>query len=88
MNHGKLRSLIYGKFNTASELARHMHWGKQKLHRIASGKQEPNLWDISSLSDALGTPIMEIVDIFLHNESPNRQHIVTKKEGGPKWKSN
>ena len=65
MNMNRLRSLIYGQFRTAADMARAMDWGKQKLHRIMSGKQEPNLSDLSSMARTLGKPLMEMADIFL-----------------------
>ena len=70
MDQSKLRSLIYGQFRTAADMARQMEWGKQKLHRIANGKQEPNLNDLSAMAQVLGKPLMEMVDIFLSGQSP------------------
>jgi hypothetical protein len=73
MDQAKLRSLIYGHFRTAADMARQMGWGKQKLHRVITGKQDPNLLDLTDMARALGKPLMEMVDIFLPQKSPNGQ---------------
>ena len=76
MNQSQLRSLIYGRFRTAADMARQMNWGKQKLHRIANGKQEPTLTDLSSMARALDKTLLEMADIFLLPKSPIRQHTL------------
>ena len=84
MDQSKLRSLIYGNFRTAADMARQMDWGKQKLHRIVNGKQEPNLTDLSAMAQALGKSLMEMARIFLPCEShhgPNAAN--THKEVSP-----
>jgi len=81
MNQSKLRSLVYGQFRTAADMARKMNWGKQKLHRIINGKQEPNLTDLSSMAQVLNKPLMEMVNIFLLEESPNGR-LKDRMQGG------
>ncbi|MDR3207370.1 MAG: helix-turn-helix transcriptional regulator [Oscillospiraceae bacterium] len=80
MNQAKLRSLIYGRYRTAAEMARQMGWGKQKLHRVVNGKQDPNLLDLTDMAHALGKPMMEMVDIFLPQKSPNGQLLKRARE--------
>ncbi len=69
-NH-RIRSLIYARFQTAAAMARYMGWGKQKLHRIVSGIQIPDLDDLSDISRALDCPIGTLADLFLSEMSPN-----------------
>ena len=68
MNTKRLRSLIYGQFHTAADMARQMEWDKQKLHRVISGKQKPNLTDLSDMARALNQPLMDMANIFLRAE--------------------
>ena len=73
MNQSQLRGLVYGRFHTVADMARQMDWGKQKLHRIINGRQEPNLTDLSSMAQALNVSLTEMADIFLPVSSPFRQ---------------
>ena len=74
MDQAQLRSIIYGRFRTAADMARQLKWGKQKLHRIISGKQVPNLTELSDMARVLEKPLMEMADIFLRPPSPIEQH--------------
>lgn len=71
MQQQVLRGMIYTKHKSAAEFARELQWTPQKLSLIVTGKREPTLADVSSLSAHLGVSVESIVNLFLASESPN-----------------
>lgn len=69
----ELRALIYGSYNSESEMADFMGWKRQRLNKITNGKKEPDLVEINELSRALDKSVEEIAQIFLRYKSPNEQ---------------
>lgn len=76
-----LRGRVYDRYVTAADMARQMGWGRQKLHRIMSGKQIPTVADLADLSRALESPIGEIAHLFLRNQSPIEQQYLHIERG-------
>ena len=73
----ELRGLIYGKFNSESEMARFLGWPRQRLNKITNGIKEPDVKELNELAITLGKPVGDIAQIFLSHESPNGQQINT-----------
>lgn len=71
----ELRGLIYGRYDTESQLADELGWPKQKLNKITNGAMEPNLKDVVALAGKLDKTVEEMVFIFLRHKSPNGQHV-------------
>lgn len=69
----ELRALIYGKFNSETEMAKSLGWSRQRLNKITTGIKTPDLWELRDLSNELKTPISTMAQIFLNYKSPNRQ---------------
>lgn len=67
----KLRRMIYGKYASQAALAGAMGWTRQKLNNIVNGRTMPDVRDVNTLATSLEVPVSEILDIFLHRESPN-----------------
>ena len=70
----ELRSIIYDRYESESELANELGWPKQKLNRITNGQQEPNLEELMAMADKFEMSATDLIRIFLQNKSPNRQH--------------
>lgn len=70
----ELRSLIYEKFDSESDFAKQLNWSRQKLNKITTGVKEPDLLEAKMIADGLGVSVDILAEIFLHRESPNRQH--------------
>lgn len=70
----ELRSIIYDRYESESELANELGWPKQKLNRITNGQQEPNLEELMAMADKFEMSATDLIHIFLQNKSPNRQH--------------
>ena len=73
----ELRGLIYGKYETETQLANELGWPKQRLNLITNGTREPDLEEVAALAEKLDKSVEEIVFIFLRHKSPNRQQIQT-----------
>lgn len=71
----ELRGLIYGKYDTETQLANELGWTKQRLNVITTGRREPNLEEVEALAGKLDKSVEDMVYIFLRHKSPNRQHI-------------
>ena len=69
----ELRGLIYGKYETETQLAKELGWSKQRLNVITNGTREPDIEEVVELAGKLGKSVEEMVYIFLRNKSPNRQ---------------
>ncbi len=46
----ELKGLIYSKFNSESDLARHLGWARQKLNKITNGIKEPDITELNELA--------------------------------------
>lgn len=73
----ELRGLIYGKYETETQLANELGWPKQRLNLITNGTREPDLEEVVALAEKLDKSVEEMVFIFLRHKSPNRQQIQT-----------
>jgi len=73
----ELRGLIYGKYETETQLANELGWPKQRLNLITNGTREPDLEEVAALAEKLDKSVEEMVFIFLRHKSPNRQHAQT-----------
>lgn len=73
----ELRGLIYGKYETETQLANDLGWSKQRLNVITNGTREPDLEEVEALAKKLDKSVEDMVYIFLRHKSPNRQHIQT-----------
>lgn len=69
----ELRGLIYGKFDSESDMARVLGWPRQKLNKITNGIKEPDIKELNAIANALEKTVGELAQIFLKQESPNRQ---------------
>lgn len=67
------RGLIYSKFDSESAFARAIGWSRQTVNKLSNGKRQPNLGEIEALAKALDVSEMDLIHIFLANESPNEQ---------------
>lgn len=74
----ELRSLIYGRYDSESQLADDLGWPRQRLNKITNGTKEPDLEEVKALADKLEKPFSEIAEIFLQQKSP----IDTQSEMG------
>lgn len=73
----ELRGLIYGKYETETQLANELGWPKQRLNLITNGTREPDLEEVAALAEKLDKSVEEMVFIFLRHKSPNRQQAQT-----------
>jgi transcriptional regulator with XRE-family HTH domain len=73
----ELRGLIYGKYETESQLANELGWSKQRLNLITNGSREPDLEEVAALAEKLDKSVEEMVFLFLRHKSPNRQQYQT-----------
>ena len=73
----ELKGLIYSKFISESDLARHLGWARQKLNKITNGIKEPDITELNELAKALNKPIGDMAQIFLNHKSPNGQRLNT-----------
>jgi hypothetical protein len=68
MQENKFRGMVYGLFKSAEEASIALEFGKQKLHRIMTGKQLPCIPDIIKMSKIFKRPIPEILSMFYNIE--------------------
>lgn len=73
----ELRGLIYGKYETETQLAKELGWTKQRLNLITNGSREPDLEEVVALAGKLNKSVEEMIYIFLRHKSPNGQHVQT-----------
>ena len=73
----ELRGLIYGKYETETQLANELGWSKQRLNLITNGTREPDIEEVVALAEKLDKSVEEMVYIFWRHKSPNRQQIRT-----------
>ena len=71
MRNLELRGLIHGKFQSESACADKLGWSKQKLNRISTGKQMPDVEEVWELANVLETPLEKMFLIFLPEKSTN-----------------
>ena len=67
----ELNGLIHCHFSSEAELARVLHWPRQRLNKITNGDKEPDLGEVRDLANALEEPFDKIAFIFLNRKSPN-----------------
>ena len=73
----ELKGLIYGKYDSETQLANDLGWTKQRLNVITTGRREPDLEEVAALAGKLGTTVEDMVYIFLRHKSPNEQQYQT-----------
>lgn len=73
MRKQELKNIILKKFGTETACAKTLGWPRQRLNKITNGQKIPNVTELNDLSNALETPVADLVHIFLPIKSPNRQ---------------
>ena len=71
----KLRSLIYGIYDSEAQFAKSLGWTKQKLNKITNGTKDPDVYEVAELANGLNESIENMVKIFLPAESPFWQPV-------------
>ena len=66
-----LRGIIYSTYETEKDCAIAMGWPKQRLNKIANGKKEPSVSEVSAIAKAVKRSVGEVAEIFLAMWSPN-----------------
>lgn len=66
----ELNGLIHSHYSSEAELARVLHWTRQRLNRITNGDKEPTLEEVRDLANALHEPFDKVAHIFLSRKSP------------------
>ena len=69
----ELNGLIHRKYENESQMADEMGWSRQRLNKITNGDKAPSLEEVESIANALGEPVITIVNIFLRFKSPSEQ---------------
>ena len=69
----ELNGLIHLKYENESQMADEMGWSRQRLNKITNGDKAPSLEEVESIANALGEPVITIVNIFLRFKSPSEQ---------------
>lgn len=66
-----LVGLIKGQCRTQEEFATKIHWSRQKLSAILTGRRMPSIADVEDIADGLGVPFQLIIPYFLTKKSTN-----------------
>ena len=61
----KLCGVIFAKFASISEFARHIGWSRQRVNKLVNGKKEIDLGEARVFAKALGLTLDEVCEIFL-----------------------
>ena len=69
----EITSIIGKKYPTEAACARAIGWDRRALNKLTTGKKEPNLTELLTLSNALECSAENLAIIFLRVKSPNGQ---------------
>ena len=59
-----MNGMIHAHFESEAELARTLHWPRQRLNKITNGLREPTLEEVRDLANALQEPFDKVAHIF------------------------
>ena len=65
----QLSGMIHAKFDTESKMAQYLGWSRQRLNKITTGKKVPDLFEVNSMAEALGSSFVNLAQIFLGTKS-------------------
>lgn len=66
----KIRGAVFSRYESISNFAEAIGWGRQKASRIISGKQRPTAEDMEKMASCLGIKdAADFMVIFFPNES-------------------
>lgn len=71
----QLNEMIQKGYKSQAEMARKIGWSRQKMNKIATGRQKPDITDLNLLANALGCEVIVLLNIFLQQESTNGQQM-------------
>lgn len=68
MNRKRLRGLIYEKYKNLIDFSEAIGWHRNKISRILTGVQEPNIDDMRIIANLFELSPEDFVDIFFENQ--------------------
>lgn len=71
----QLNEMIQKGYKSQAEMARKIGWSRQKMNKITTGRQKPDITDLNLLANALGCEVIVLLNIFLQQESTNGQQL-------------
>ena len=71
MNLQKLRGEIVTYYKTQNNFAKAMHWHKNKVSKMMTGKYKPDIDEVAKIAEMLKFDDETYKQIFLTNKSPN-----------------
>ncbi len=69
----ELRSMISTRFQSEAEFARAMGWSKQKMNKITTGKQLPDISELNKMSEMLDVGAPVLLRVFLPKQESKQK---------------
>lgn len=79
-NHNnELSRIINAKYRSEAEFARAMGWSRQKMNKITTGKQLPDIAELNSMAEMLDVGTTDLLRAFLLEQGPNPKETVLQE---------
>jgi transcriptional regulator with XRE-family HTH domain len=69
----ELRSMIRTRFQSEAEFARVMGWSRQKMNKITTRKQLPDIAELNKMAKMLDVGIPDLLRAFLPEQEPKQK---------------
>lgn len=78
-NDTELRGIIHTRFRSEAEFARAVGWSRQKMNKITTGKQLPNIMELNKMAEMLDVSIHNFLKAFLPEQETKRERTALQE---------
>lgn len=69
----ELSRIIHEKYRSEAEFARAVGWSRQKMNKITTGKQLPEISELNKMAEMLDVGIPDLLRAFLPEQEPKQK---------------
>ena len=78
--NNELSRIIHGKYRSEAEFARAMGWSRQKMNKITTGKQLPDIQELNQMAEMLDVGAAELLEVLLPEREPKRKETLLQEQ--------
>ena len=75
----ELSRIIHGKYRSEEEFASDMGWNRQKMNRIKTGKQLPDIAELNLMSELLDVGAADLLMVFLPEKEQKQKETLLQE---------
>ncbi len=77
--NNELSRIIHARYSSEAEFTRAMGWSRQKMNKITTGKQLPDITELNKMAELLDVDAADLLAVFLPEQVPKQKENVLQE---------